>query len=169
MKLRMSFVANSSSASYIVKIYGLTLKKFIDDIADEFCCSHFDREELIDVIKQSIKRTKHYMAKGSTIWKKSLDKNQKLLKILTDDKDNKNKKQLGIRNKQVIKKLLETYYGVKLNNEDDVITLTAFTSMHNDIGDVPEIMRNIVAFYVFSKYKVECEIEKDEDNIDMGI
>ena len=34
--------------------------------------------------------------------------------------------------------------------------------MHNDIGDVPEIMRNIVSFYVFSKYKVECEIESDD-------
>jgi hypothetical protein len=170
MKIRMSFVSNSSSASYVAKIYGLSLTKFINDITEEFYASYFDRENLIDAIKKDISFGKKYIKNGGVLWKKNLDLNQKLYDMLIKDLTNKKKQikqkkqyvPMGIQNRNVIKKLLKAYYGITFNCKDDIITLNAYTSMHNDIGDVPEIMRNIVSFYVFSKYKVECEIESDD-------
>lgn len=159
MKIRNGFVSNSSSASFIVNIHDTTIQEVCEMISEHFTYSYFSKVELINKLNSDINNLRGIIeldSCNSSYWTEKINKFRKILNLLSNDL---NKKSFVI-DENIVLDVLKDVYGINMDQKDNIVTLEASTSMYNDIKDVPEILRDIIAYYNFEiDKKINCEIE----------
>jgi hypothetical protein len=167
MKTRNGFVSNSSSSSYIVKINGLSYEHFVEVLLAEY--TYFLEERGLKKIQfninkmlQDLEKSKEndpllpeWYIKQYDMWTKSGEEDLATIKKLTEED-----------NRLEIMKFILLKNDIRVENAEgeNAVRLSAFVSMHNDFGDMPELLREIILFFMFdTTYEVECERESDND------
>lgn len=179
MKLRSGFVSNSSSASYIVK-FNMNLGDFLEEVFGAFEFEYFSIQEHIYFLKQEIKKFEQAKKK---IIDSGDEKKKKLLSVLySKDKLDLMKSKLKFlesvgtldsytdqeckfvpERNDVMKWMLSNLFGVRVHEEFEKVILNSWTAMHNSISDLPDIIKDILVHFDFSRPHMEkiCEV-RDE-------
>lgn len=167
MKRRKGFVANSSSASYIVNIY-LDIKSIYQDIIGQMGWNYFDYDKIVSNLNESIEglliENKEEKNNSSLKWfkntrKRFLEKDRKLLKEIKKRKNNKI---------ELVKYLLIEYYGISIEEKDDNVEFVYYTSMHNSyVDNMSKILNELIMYYLMeTNIKVNCKlIDHDSDRM----
>lgn len=141
MKIRNGFVSNSSSSSYIVEIHGITLDAFINILYMEYSWSQFDYDTIKKEVDNEYEKTKALASAGSRFyglrdeWVKSVEeKREKLIEATTSHFE--------------FTKFVLWLRGIKITEKPNSIELYSWTSMHNDFGDMPELLNEIVLYFI---------------------
>ena len=153
MKIRNCFVSNSSSASYIVKIYHVNTNAVIDVIY-----GHLEIDTYIEKVDESLVEWTKYMNEEVSFARDDMCKRRVLIlsELQTKLKDK------NIDNREKIIALME-HCGVSIVEHEHYTALESFTSMHNDVGSsMSEMMKEIVVILSFeTKFNLECIIDED--------
>ena len=133
MKTRNGFVSNSSSASYIVKIQDITLEEFANQFRSEYCYGEYSLDDIKKNIEEHIAKTKEDQLKyGDTLsnaakyYGSILQRYEDFLKELAA---------IEPSDSVAVMSFLFNYYGVKFEETKHGLTLSYFTSMHNDFNE----------------------------------
>lgn len=185
MKIRSSFVSNSSSASFIVhlkmpndQLFGF----FNSNIEPHFCnydlmeklkksLAHFEKIDAENKEEEAKAKEKNETLKFfRTDWghlitkiKKQIEDLERLYKEIHEEQDPFKKEKLGIEYVKIAGEVNHIYISPLFEGEDnDCWVLTSHTSMYNDLNDIPEAMRDVIVACNFYGIKIKCEI--DESN-----
>jgi hypothetical protein len=158
MKTRQGFVSNSSSASYIVKIQGISFEDFCGTLHGEYGCFEFSLESLKSEINKRLVKAKEYLEDADEPMKdfyvrqvESFEAYQKAAAEVDPD------------DSVEIVKLILDYNGIRFSEYEKVIGLKDFTSMHNNYNEgVSELLQEILMFFMFeTDYQITCDVDKD--------
>jgi len=156
MKIRIGFVSNSSSASYIVKIKGVNLETIVNKF-DGYSIYSF----ITELKERIVEFGKYRLENVATCpevrkFREEQDKRDKEL-LLKLDKALESDSQLDKM------KVAMDAHGVSYVEDGGDLTLNYFTSMHNDYNDgMCGLLKEILMTVMFeTDFKVECEIEND--------
>jgi hypothetical protein len=151
MKIRTGFVSNSSSSSYIIKVYAN-----FDDILRNLSFWFIDKNAIIIETKKEIKRLKNLLkTKHNKFYdifkrenKKELKELNERLKFLESNTDNID--------------FLKNYFswnGIWFEDKNKYVKICYDTTMHNDfVSGMSDLYKEIVLSLTFdSKYKIEYE------------
>ena len=157
MKTRLGFVSNSSSASFIVRIFGTNILK---ELNSEFTYSLFDKKEVIAKLKESISYYEEHLQTN----KEDKDKWRVFLVELYERDLASFKKTLSIiqksSKKNLVKNILKHYYKISVNEKSFYTELTEFTAMYNSVSDISPELKDIITFYtVKDPFSVEVQVE----------
>ena len=165
MKIRLGFVSNSSSASYYVKIQGITLEDFLNTLLGEYSWSYFSREDLNEQLDKRISIEENYFAENTESKKKS-----SLPEFFTAQRRSyleelKTKKQvlnnLNENTIDLVKFGLEDYH-ITYFEEKDGVVLTDWTSMHNNYTNMNDLLKEITLYFLFeTTHKIIAKMEHD--------
>jgi len=149
MKIRTSFVSNSSSSSYIVDIHGITEQGFLKLIKQEYSWK-FEYDdikkevyEMYDKVMNMSSQSRFHGLVNGWIAEVTNAKN-KFEEIQTDE--------------DFVRFLLE-HNQIKMTLDENVnlVRLSGWTSMHNSFGDMPELLKEILLFFLIdTNYKTNC-------------
>ena len=174
MKNRNGFVSNSSSSSYIVKIHA-TPDEFVDFLeAGGHKWDYFNLDNIKNKIDFQIKELEESRKKSLEEYK---DRSECLSKFYDSRLTllNEFKKEAGALTEEnfdatvaLVLKYNDITYGLEedsvADSEENIVTLSYFTSMHNDFNDgMNDLLKEIVLSFLFdTNYKVECKREGDD-------
>ena len=167
MKIRSGFVSNSSSGSYMATIRDISLKLFIDMMLGEYSFSFFNKEDVLNELKSRLSADEHqlYELQGNEktdplfevcklgLEKSVLDGKAAIEKIKT------------ISDREMVECVLALKeIHVTEDKQDDSVTLTCHTSMHNNFTEgMHDLMKEIVLYFMFdTKHKVICKRIDDQ-------
>ena len=152
MKIRIGFVSNSSSSSYIVEIKGINEQDFLNKLYHEYSWKYFMKSKIEEDLLKCIEEDK------------SAKTNLKLDKIFQDlharwlrqsENDFNQLKEINT-NEELVRFVLE-HNRITIKSDEDEIELFASTSMHNDFHDMPQLLREIILFFMFDTlHKIKC-------------
>lgn len=163
MKIRNGFVSNSSSSSYIIKIYDTGFDEFasrLNELRYEFFNKGIIMKEIEERLAVNTKSINEMDGEGVS-WRKDFANEaiieftglkQELEGIEADDQIN-------------MLKFALKYHGIKVSEGQHRIELCEFTSMHNSFCEgMSDILKEIVLSFIFDSTKrVECDRESDND------
>lgn len=163
MKIRNSFVSNSSSSSYIINIQ-VDIDTFYKELFKEYGSWDFlckeelipKIEEIIESVEKSIKEMgekKNENKKYDKYFYETYPSDLKFYKKLLE-------KVKKLKDVELTKLLLDKYYYINVVEKfDDEIKIWADTSMHNDFDNgMGHALKEIVLYFMFdTDYKVSCE------------
>ena len=152
MKTRLGFVSNSSSASFIVRIFET---KVLDDIFTEFYYSLFDKKNIIFSLKESISYYEELIAvkQENDIFKDLLKRDLNTFKKTLSIIQKSSKKNLA-------KNILKHYYKINVNEASYYTEFSEFTAMYNDVSDISPELKDIITFYAMKDpLSVEVQVE----------
>ena len=165
MKIRLGFVSNSSSASYYVKIQGISLEDFLGTLLGEYSWKYFSKRDLDERLEERINLEEEYLAENTKLKKKT-----PLPEFFTTQRKNhleelKTKRQvlnnLNENTIDLIKFGLEDY-NITYSEGEDGVTLTDWTSMHNDYNDMNNLLKEITLYFLFeTTHKIIAKMEHD--------
>lgn len=175
MKLRLGFISNSSSASYVVTIK-MPMEEFINVIFEEFGYVYFSVRDLIK--QHEIKIAEYEEGLNSPDNNKygfyRQDYLDGLKKELNELKNIEgldhlftecNEEGKFIFNKiSAVQFILEVVYRINLKRVfSDTVELKEWTSMHNSTADVSDLMKSIIVHFDFEHPNIEktCKVEED--------
>lgn len=155
MKIRMGFVSNSSSASYIVNIIGINFYDFCDKIRSQYSFyDYFSVKQMKDRIDHLLERysdtdENDAMSSFSKSFKEELEEQKDKLSKVDED------------NFYEVAKFALDFHQIGVKEESGSIRLSSFTSMHNDFDSgMSDIMKELTLYFMFeTKCKVVCEVE----------
>ena len=154
MKIRSSFVSNSSSASYTLTIRGIEEDEFYEQIISEFWLGPW-----IDALKERIKdEIKDVKENGDHPWGKPAEK--RLEKIVEA------KKAIESDDRILQLKCVLDWNRITIEHKyGRVINVKEWTSMHNDYDTgMGKMMKEISLFFLFEKagyYDIRAETIHD--------
>jgi len=162
MKVRLGFVSNSSSASYVVEI-GLTKKDFIDFMFKEWGDKKFNKQKFIQVLNKEIKAEVCAIKK----YKEKIEIDPKCIESLWILQSESRLSSL----EKILKKATEAYgknlvgliieiEGYKIHeNIFNRVELSGFTTMYNDEGSMGKLLNEIIELVEekFIKHRVHVE------------
>jgi hypothetical protein len=165
MKIRNGFVSNSSSASFIVTIFDTTIDEVCSNISEHFMYNHFSKTALIEKIKNQINnynKNHELLNDYNNYWIEKVRNYEEILNIIKQDINKNNTSTFESLNENLALRVLKEFYGVIVLQDENKVILSTFTSMYNDITEIPEILKDIVVYYNFvNNKKITCEIEND--------
>jgi hypothetical protein len=148
MKMRLGFISNSSSSSYIVEIRGISEEDFLNKLFNEYSWNYFDKSVIEKDLLKSIKNNKTSKRKSEKFppQKPFSDMYDRWIKDSENDfarfKDTKT-------NEDLARFILE-HNGITIKSDKENVELYAWTSMHNDFNDgMSQLLREIVLFFMF--------------------
>lgn len=168
MKLRTGFVSNSSSASYIVNI-DISYEDFITKMFEEFLfgyvnhiIGYLDNEiEQTGLKLEEYKESKHHEVL-KFMYNREMEEMDKLVnyknKCLKIDKDNPT-----VEDKELMLKIffdrIEFFENEIVTGK--IVTVRSSTAMHNNVGDVPKGLKDIIVYCMSRKIPVTFEVDED--------
>ena len=173
MKIRYGFVSNSSSASYIVKVDGISAYEFCERLAEEYCYTYFHRTDLVEKIEEEICASEKLLLDKTGLsfesWRqefygREIAHKKEILELLKGDKDEKESYFDSELEAKTLALILKEYYHIHLEEKNGKLELRGDTIMHNDFSDVPPMLKDILMYLVFDKdlaKKTECIVEHD--------
>lgn len=177
MKIRLSHVSNSSSASYFLSISGKSLEQVVGDLLCEYTWDYFNREKIvqkiknrISVIRDSGEFSKQKKDKESKItidilksqdeWaKKEIGKLEGFLKIISDSEDDNVAFARAVWDLSGIK--VEVKKG---KQKKPTIEFSYFTSMHNSFNEGMGDMFSEMVLFCVNEYRAKFWMESDNDD-----
>lgn len=161
MKIRTGFVSNSSSASFVLRV-DLSLKDFVDEYSEAFCFSKKNN------YRSKLKKDKAELEKSLKQYESDKDLERKtFLKFFIDN----SKERLIVLDKKLqdIEFLSENdsvidfidYRGASVEDKESCIKFTGGIGMYNGFEDVPEVIRNILAFCAYKNIRCHLEVVSD--------
>lgn len=166
MKIRSGFVSNSSSGNYMATIRDISLNLFIDYMLKEYAFSFFNKEDVLNELKSRLMADEHqlYELQGGKddilfeVCKLGLEKS------ILDGKNAIEKINIIGEREMVECVLALKGIGVSEDKQDDSVTLTHNTSMHNNFTEgMNDLMKEIVLYFMFdTKHKVICKRTSDQ-------
>jgi len=155
MKIREGFVSNSSSASYIVKIHGVTLAELWNKLAPEYSYGLFCKDSFVHKLIKTIakfKERKNGDSDFAKYYEGEIDKLEEYLETLKAE-DLPFEKFLQIFNEYNHISINECFKGVELKCD---------TSMHNSFDEgMSDIVQEIMFYMMSLDYKVTLEVDHD--------
>lgn len=154
MKVRMDFVSNSSSSSYILSI-DQPMEDILCDLNNEFY-----KEDLIEDLEKRIEwlfSENNYSTKDGVFYGYTRKEFEDKIKEIEDD-------DWSSINSDDMKMLLEFCYDLKIESIGLHTTIECCTNMHNSYGDGPsEEFKRICLYFAFehSGYKLTFKREAD--------
>jgi hypothetical protein len=149
MKIRAGFVANSSSASFILKIIGQSPESFVQFLIEQFSLT-LDKSRTIETLDKEIKREESASKEDHKTFFKEFYKTR--LKTL---KTHRSKISKAKNKKDLVCAILD-YEGVVFNPKQ--MTLSAWTIMYNDASSIHEIIAIINSICTASGIQTSLEI-----------
>ena len=161
MKVRSSFVSNSSSSSYIVTIKNTSQKELLDNIMDSMWSWPEDTigyiEDRIDSLKEVAKVIEGKCVDKNVVEKSfvSFDNEVKKLHDLLDQVKNGEPEELF--------NAMFDCYDVKVEDQCGDLVLSQYTVMHNDFNEgMEDFLKEIVLILLFDSDKeVICNRSED--------
>ncbi len=168
MKIRSSFVSNSSSASYIINIQ-IDKEDFFGHLSNEYGWSLFGKDAFEEKVKRELTIEKKALKKSE---KEKIDDSSTIDKVFEDQtKEHIKKLEPILEAIKPLDKYDREFIEIVLNYShiditkatDDEVELEYFTSMHNDFSEgMCEMLKEIVLYFMFdTTNKVKCEIKRD--------
>jgi len=157
MKTRLGFVSNSSSASFIVRIFATNV---LDELDSHFTYSLFDKKEVVAKLKESISNYEEHLQTN----KEDKDKWRVFLVELYERDLASFKKTLSIiqksSKKNLAKNILKHYYKISVNETSFYTEFSEFTAMFNSVADISPELKDIIVFYAMKDpLSVEVQVE----------
>lgn len=163
MKIRLGFVSNSSSSSFILRV-DMSKDNFIEEFRKEFYNSNKnlfmteltneikELEETISKYQKELESVSEKDEKQSSFTKFCIDRDTNKLSMLKNTLENLS----GMtENDATIEQI--NHKGARIEDKGHCIKLHGFTSMYNSFEDVPEIMRDILAMCAYKN--IHCDLE----------
>lgn len=159
MKIRDGFVSNSSSASYIVKIHGVTFAELSNKLKPEYSWYIFDKETFVNLLNKTYKS-----------FNKLIDASEKQQSPMLSyyiTHCSKIKEHLTLLEKDIsfeeYLRIFFTFHQLNIIETEDYVELNNFTSMHNSFNEgMSEILKEIILFLMSEGYNVT--LDKEDDN-----
>lgn len=147
MKIRMGFVSNSSSASYIIEVGGLTFDELLHMLDQEYSWKYFDYDKIKSEIDNKYYKTLNLSKHGQFHGLK-----EDWIREATEEKERFDK--INNEGEELVRFVL-SFRGISVEELPNKLRLTAFTFMHNDYDDMPDLLREIIMFILMeTKYPI---------------
>lgn len=177
MKVRLSHVSNSSSASYFLSISNKSLDQIINDLLCEYSYDYFDRKQVVSKIKNRIKSIGDLR---KTVSKQKKDKKLKSAIAMLNTQDEwaseaiselegflKTVNDIGDDNVALAKAVLD-YNDIKIEvkkgkQKKPTIEFSYVTSMHNSFNDGMSKMFNEMVLFCINEYQAKFWMESDNE------
>lgn len=155
MKIRTSFVSNSSSASYVIKIDNITMGRFLDILEEEYSWSHFEMSSIEEEISDSYRQVQNLTKVGGTFhdlkdsWIKCETEKQERLKEIKSSRD--------------LVSFVLWLRDIRVSQGKNCVILSHWTSMHNNyVQGMNDLMKEIILLFVVEKkYPITGAIVKE--------
>ena len=147
MKIRNGFVSNSSSSSFILLINNKTEEVLIEELHKElFYFLTVDR--LVEKFQDEIKELEERLKNTSDEFFKTAHKSRiELLKSYIE-------KVLSLRDEgfsELLKWYLANIKGITIKELRNVVFISGSCGMYNDAGDTPDLLKNILCYYMITQ------------------
>lgn len=140
MKIRNGFVSNSSSASYIIEIHGIELDTFLETLDREYSWLKFNKDDIEKEVKEQYKKTKALVNSGGRFY--GLGEGW-----LKEAEERKQRVETAKTRTEFVQTVL-WLRGIRITEKDTSIELYGYTSMHNSFEDMPDLLREIILYFL---------------------
>lgn len=166
MKIRVGFVSNSSSASYIITLRGT--RKDIEEVINEACATSSWDNNIESVVENNITRLENSLrdleSGRESFLSESIDDIKANLELHKSYKTFLNGNG-NINRQELFTRMVLSIFGIcRTNLDNGDVQLNYFTAMHNSYTEgMPRVLKEIVLYALFelSKVKINCVIERD--------
>lgn len=152
MKIRNGFVSNSSSSSYIIKIFD-TYENFINNINKEIIYSNY--------FTKTIENCKNIIDKYNEIGQTST--HDKLSSWLYNSNSHIIELYNNYKKTNNIIEFIKNVYQIYIKEHNDYIEIIGGNSMNNSYDDVPDFIKHIVMLYICEYPSIKIDMEKIDE------
>ena len=149
MKIRSSFVSNSSSASYIITI-NKEKSEFVMECLREYAHSYFYEKDFAALIEKRISAAlqEQEYAKESADDEYKGWKIQEATTTLAAYRDYKSRLEACDHDLTRVFDLLMEHKGIEVEEVFDKTLIKGKTDMHNSMDDMPDFMKDVALYYL---------------------
>lgn len=172
MKIRNGFVANSSSASYILTIPNISMSLFYNDIMHELdIWDTFVGRHIASIDNELNKDTKYIATKQLSEEERDKVKYNNIKYypswefMIRERKERHSHIMKELRAKDntngIMAELLRFIHHIEIERDGNNVQVTGFSTMHNSFGDMPDVFKNIMGYYLDQGKPITLRTEHD--------
>ena len=140
MKVRVGFVSNSSSSSYIVTIQGVTEDDIYEWLARGCCYTLLDRQRIENELENRVRIARERLADSDGSWGYT-----KRMVVGAEEYLNKFRQ---LPDKEAFARFQLDNEGTAVIDTKEGVQIAGSSVVHNDYGDMPPLFREILLRYL---------------------